>query len=190
MEHLLAMGHKRIGLIDGVPQPEAARDRVDAYGRALAAAGIAAEPDLVVHCGAHLEEGYQAAEKLLGLHPRPTAVVGINDLMAFAALQASLRRGLHVPQDISIAGFDDILISSYLTPPLTTVQVRGVDTGRKLAELLFERLEDPDLPPRQVRLPAELVVRKSTGPAPREALPVPSEQLTGNRAGHPGTSST
>jgi DNA-binding LacI/PurR family transcriptional regulator len=84
--------------------------------------------------------------------------------MAFGALQACLAHGLRVPRDISVAGFDDIDLASFLAPPLTTARVSGVETGRQLAQLLFDRLANPSLPPRQIVQPAELVVRGSTGP--------------------------
>ena len=166
MDHLLGLGHRRIALIHGVARPNLAKERVDAYRRCLAAAGVPADERLVARCGPSLQEGFEAAWRLLDLDPRPTAILGINDLMALSALQASLRRGLRVPEDISIAGFDDIDMAAFLAPPLTTVHINGTDEGRQMARLLFERLADPHLPPRRVQIPVQLVVRGSTGPCP------------------------
>jgi LacI family transcriptional regulator len=165
MDHLLSLGHRRIALIHGVGRPSLAAERVEAYQRSLTGAGIPLEDALIVHCGPSLEDGFAAAEKLLDLQPRPTAILGINDLMAVSALQASLRRGLRVPQDISIAGFDDIAMAAFLAPALTTVRVNGAEEGRQMARLLFERLADAELPPRDVQVPVQLVVRNSTGTA-------------------------
>ena len=164
MDHLLSLGHRRIGVIRGVPRPDAAATRVRSYYHCLQEAGIPVDDRLVAQCGPLLQDGDRAADRLLALRPRPTAIVGINDLMAFAAQQASLRHGLRVPQDVSIAGFDDIDMAAFLAPPLTTVRLRGLETGQQLAQLLFARLADPDLPPRHVEMPAELIVRGSTGP--------------------------
>jgi LacI family transcriptional regulator len=165
MDHLLSLGHRRIALIHGVGRPSLASERVEAHQRCLRAAGIPLEEALIAHCGPSLEEGFAAAERLLDLSPRPTAILGINDIMAMSALQASLRRGLRVPEDISIAGFDDIAMAAFLAPALTTVRVNGAEEGRQMARLLFERLTDPQLPPREVQIPVQLVIRGSTGPA-------------------------
>jgi LacI family transcriptional regulator len=86
--------------------------------------------------------------------------------MAFGAMQAALRRALRIPADISIAGFDDVPMSSLLSPPLTSGCADGVEIGRQCVRLVLERLRDPDLPLRQVHLSTRLIVRDSTGSAP------------------------
>jgi LacI family transcriptional regulator len=166
MDHLLGLGHRRIALIRGVGRSELASDRMMAYRQVLETAGIAFDPRLLVLCGNTLEDGFRAAERLLDLDPRPTAIIGINDLMAFGAMQAALRRGLHIPADISIAGFDDLPMSSLLSPPLTSGRADGAEIGRQCVRLVLERLRDLDLPQRQIHLPTRLIVRDSTGPAP------------------------
>ena len=142
MAHLLGLGHRRIGFIRGAARPALAADRLLGYRRALRAAGIPLQKDLV---------------------PRPTAIVGANDLMAIGVLQAAAQRGLSVPRDLSVAGFDDIDLAAYLVPPLTTVRAESEGVGRQAAELLFRRLRDPEAPPQRIDLPAHLVVRGSTG---------------------------
>jgi DNA-binding LacI/PurR family transcriptional regulator len=166
MEHLLGLGHRRIGLIHSVGRAEDAAERVEVYHRCLADAGVPADDRLVVRCLPTVPESYAAAQKLLDIRPRPTAILAICDLAAFGAMQAALQRGLRIPEDISIAGFDDIDMSGFLTPGLTTARGHSLEAGRQLADMLIGRIADPSLPPRRVVLPGELVVRGSTGPCP------------------------
>jgi LacI family transcriptional regulator len=166
MEHLLGLGHRRIGLIHSVGRAEDAAERVAMYHRCLAEADVAADERLVVRCLPTVPESYAAAQKLLDIRPRPTAILSICDLAAFGAMQAALQRGLRVPQDVSIAGFDDIDMAGFLTPGLTTARGHSLDSGRRLADMLIERIADPSLPQRRVVLPGELVIRSSTGPCP------------------------
>jgi len=173
MEYLLRLGHRRIGFVHGVARPALGADRLFGYRRALRAAGLPAEKELTVHCGATLQDGVLASGQLLRLEPRPTAIVGVNDLMAVGALQAAARRGLAVPGDLSVAGFDDIDMAAYLVPPLTTVRADGEELGRQAGQLLFQRLADPALPPQRVTIPTRLLIRGSTGlcPRPQEGAP-------------------
>ncbi len=166
MAHLLGLGHRRIGFIHGVARRALGAERLLAYRRALRSAGLPAEDDLVVHCGPTLEDGLAGALRLLDLTPRPTAIVGVNDLMAMGALQAAAQRGLSVPRDLSVAGFDDIDLAPYLVPPLTTVRAGSEEIGRQAARLLFQRIQDPGLPIQRIDMPAHLVIRGSTGPCP------------------------
>jgi LacI family transcriptional regulator len=167
MAHLLSLGHRRIGLIHSVGRSEHAMERVTAYCESLAAVGPGVEEQLIVRCRPTFAETFEAAEHLLNLRPRPTAILGICDLAAFSAMQAALQRGLRIPQDISIAGFDDIDMSALLTPGLTTARAHSLDAGRTLARLLLDRIANPDRPPRRVEMPAELVIRGSTGSCPK-----------------------
>jgi len=167
-QHLLQLGHRRIGFIRGVARPALGADRLLGYRRALRAAGIPLQRELIIDCGPSLEEGVLAARQLLGLIPRPTAILGVNDLMAMGALQAAAERGLSVPRDLSVAGFDDIDMAAHLVPPLTTVRADSEEAGRQAARFLFQRLQEPDSPPQRIEMPARLVVRGSTGPCPGE----------------------
>jgi LacI family transcriptional regulator len=166
MAYLLGLGHRRIGLIHSVGRAEHAAERVIAYRESLHAAGITVEEHLIVRCRPVFGEAFAAAQRLLDLRPRPTAILGICDLAAFSAMQAAMQRGLRIPQDISIAGFDDIEISALLTPGLTTVRAHSFEAGRTLARFLLDRIANPDRPPQQAEMPAELVIRGSTGPWP------------------------
>ncbi len=168
MQYLLALGHRRIGFIHGVARAGLGADRLFAYRRALRAAGLPYEKALIAQCGPNPDDGACAARRLLDLSPRPTAILGVNDLMAMGALQAAYERGLAVPAELSVAGFDDIDLAEHLTPPLTTLAAHGEEIGHQAATLLFQRLADPDRPQQRIALPTELVIRQSTGPCPTQ----------------------
>jgi LacI family transcriptional regulator len=166
MSHLLSLGHRRIGLIYGVEQTESAEDRLLPYKESLQAAGLAVDQDLIVKCGPTIEDGYQAARRLLKLTTRPTALVAINDLLAIGVLRATADLGLSVPGDLSLAGFDDIPMANYLLPRLTTVSKDAVRLGREAVKLLMARLREPGRPRQEIRLLPHFIIRESTGQAP------------------------
>ena len=168
MEHLLGLGHRRIGYIHGVGRSELGSERLDIYRNMLQAAGTY-DKNLEILCGYTLEDGFRAAEHFIQMKPRPTAIIGLNDLLAFGAMQAILQHGLRIPEDISVAGFDDLPMSRLLSPPLTSGRADGAETGRQCVRLLLARLNNPDLPPQQVHLSTKLIVRDSTGPCPEYA---------------------
>jgi len=164
MAHLLELGHERIAFIHGVANPTLGTERLGGYLKAMKEAGLPTPEEYVVQCGGTVEEGLEVARRLLDLQPRPTAIVGVNDLMAIATLQAAAERGLSVPGDLSVVGFDDIELAKYLVPPLTTVGIDAELIGRQAVDLLFQRLVEPQRPAQTIVVPAHLIVRKSTGP--------------------------
>jgi LacI family transcriptional regulator len=166
MQHLLSLQHRRIGFIFGIDVPDLGRDRLFAYQESLQAANVPLDPALVVECGSTMEDSYQAARRLLELPSRPTALLVINDLLAIGALRAARDLNLNVPQDVSVFGYDDIPLAKYLVPRLSTASKDGERMGREATRLLLARLQDPDRPRQEVRLPARLIFRESTGPAP------------------------
>jgi LacI family transcriptional regulator len=166
MNYLLSLGHQRIGLIYGVAHFQMGIDRMNAYREGLQNAGINGSDTLIEHCGTTIEDGYRAALRLIDRKPRPTAIMVINDLLAIGTLRAAAERGLRVPDDISIASFDDINFAAYTNPPLTTVRMDADALGRKAASLIFNRLQNPRLPVQEVWVEGELVVRASTGRPP------------------------
>ena len=166
MSYLLSLGHRRIGLIYGVGGHELGEDRLHPYRDSLTSAGIPIEPDLIADCGPAIEDGYQAALKLLKLPSRPTAIIAINDLLTISAVRAAADLGLCVPDDLSLVGYDDIPMADYLMPRLTTVTKNALMLGRKAFEMLLARIQNPDLPRQQFHSPAQLIIRESTGPAP------------------------
>lgn len=166
MAYLMELGHERIGFVYGVAIEAQGFDRLDAYLQALEEAGLPSDETLVRHCGASMVEGYQAAVDLLNRSDRPTALIAINDLIGIAALRAATDLELHVPNDVSIASFDDILFSSFSVPRLTSVASRPEQNGREAVRLLLRRLKEPDRPREVITSSWQLHIRESTGPAP------------------------
>ena len=163
MDHLLGLGHKRIGFVNGAARPHLSQTREDVYREKITAAGLPLDADLIRHCGHLMQAGYLEAQALLDLSAPPTAIWTINDFLAIGALRAIYERGLCVPDDVALAGFDDIAFAVQLYPPLTTVYMPAKEMGRRAAEFLFKRLEDPQCEPLQEIMPTRLVVRQSTG---------------------------
>jgi LacI family transcriptional regulator len=168
MAHLLQLGHRGIGFVFGVARKPLGSERMNSYLQSLTQAGITPDPRLIVNCGITIEEGYQAALSILDCRPKPTAILVINDLLAIGVIRAIADKGLRIPEDISVAGFDDIDMASFLIPALTTVRVFGDEIGKAAVGLILARLKDPDRPAQHIHLPAQLVVRDSTGSAPAE----------------------
>jgi LacI family transcriptional regulator len=166
MSYLLSLGHHRIGLIYGVGGHELAEDRRQPYRAALEAAGIPIDENLIAECGPTIEDGYQAGKKLIELSSRPTAIIAINDLLSIGALRAAADAGLHVPNDLSLVGYDNIPMANYLVPRLTTVTKDAHASGKKAFEILMMRLQNPDLPRQEIHTATRLIIRESTGPAP------------------------
>ena len=166
MKHLLSLNHQCIGMLYGANSPELAFDRFEPYQDNLQAAGLPFDPDLVTYCGPTLEDGYQAALQLLGRAPQPTAVLAVNDLMAIGVLRAAGDLGLRVPKDLSLVSFDDIAVAQYLVPRLTTASKDSVRLGREAVRLVLERILNPNQPRQKLHIPARLILRDSTGPAP------------------------
>jgi LacI family transcriptional regulator len=166
MSYLLSLHHRRIGLLYGAAVPELIEDRFQPYQESLLAAGLPVEEELIIHCEPTIEGGYQATSKLLQLPERPTAIIAINDLLAIGAIRAISDAGLRNPEDISLLGYDDIAMSNYLVPRLTTVSKDISSLGRIAVKLLLARIQEPDRPYQIEHSPARLIIRESTGPSP------------------------
>lgn len=166
MSYLFELGHRRIGFIYGVKLAIQGLDRLNAYRQALQEADIPFSQNLVVQCGPSMEEGYQAARQLLGQTHRPTAILAINDLLGVAAIRAAVDLGLRVPDDVSIASFDDIPFANFIVPRLTTVAGDPEQNGRDAVRLLLKRLRKPTRPRDVIAANWQLHIRESTGPVP------------------------
>lgn len=165
VRHLIGLGHARIALITGPLGLSTAADRAAGYARALREAGLPVSEALICADDFSLEGGRRSTRRLLALDPRPTAIFGGNTLIAFGAFQALRAAGLRVPEDVSLVTFDDLPEAWLMSPFLTTANQPADEIGRRAAELLFERLGGRGGPaPREVVLPAELVVRRSSAP--------------------------
>ena len=156
--HLINLGHRVIGFIIGHPNHMASEQRLFGYRRALDRAGIAFEPGLVRPGEFDFASGAEAAEGLLTLPKRPTAIFASNDDMAAGVLAVAHRLGLAIPGDLSVAGFDDTALAQLVWPPLTTIRQPTRELAYAAASLLFERLESVE----HRRLQHDLVLRAST----------------------------
>jgi len=168
MRHLLELGHRRIAQITGPNGWVATEDRRRGYRAALASAGILPDPALETHAIPEIEPGRIAAERLLALPEPPTAIFAFNDNIAIGAIQAARARGLRVPEDLSVVGFDDVEHATIVTPSLTTVRQPLAEMGRTAVSLLNRLLEGQRFETLHVELATRLVVRDSTA-APRSA---------------------
>jgi DNA-binding LacI/PurR family transcriptional regulator len=159
--HLMGLGHRRIAYLGGQFGYQSDTERFAGYREALDAAGIPFFPELVVHGDGKPEEAMRAMEKLLALPEPPTAVCCYNDMSALGAMRSIRLRGLRVPEDISVVGFDDLFLASYTQPPLTTVRQPMRRMGQLAMESLF-RLMSGEESEIRIRVDAELIVREST----------------------------
>jgi LacI family transcriptional regulator len=159
--YLLELGHTRIGHIAGRDDVSSAFERLEGYRAALESHAIPYNPELVVTGHFQQAQGYDAAQALLNLAQLPTAIFAANDASAIGVMEAIRDRGLRIPDDISLIGFDDIPQAANLYPALTTVRQPLFDIGREATRLLFKYIEDPTLLTERIVLPTELVVRAS-----------------------------
>ncbi len=165
--HLIEQGHRVIGYMKGPPEHASSDDRLLGYRRALAQAHIPFDPSLVQSGNGRVDGGVQALG-FLSRSPVPTAIFCYNDMTAIGALRALKARGLRVPQDISLVGFDDIEFASYVDPPLTTICQPKDEMGRLAMQMVIDLLHGKTIT--DVLMPGELVVRESTSPPSSLAL--------------------
>jgi LacI family transcriptional regulator len=163
-QHLLSLGHRRIGAITGVAEWLASTERLTGYRAALASSGALADRGLVIESDWTIEGGESAAATLLELPEPPTAIFAFNDNMAVGTLRAARVRGVRVPEDLSVVGFDDSEQAAIVTPALTTVRQPLAEMGRMAVSLLLRLLENQRVEGLNVELQTRLVVRDSTAP--------------------------
>jgi DNA-binding LacI/PurR family transcriptional regulator len=167
IEHLLSLGHRRIALITGPTIALAGLERLLGCQQALIQAGLTPDPGLVCQSGWNIDEAYEAACALLAVRRDFTAIAAGSDFMAMGILRALTEHGLRVPEDVSLVGFDDIDACQHTTPPLTTIRQDRVAMGRGAVQRLIAMIEGTQEAAPLI-IPTQLVVRKSTGPAPKE----------------------
>ncbi|MEV4754998.1 LacI family DNA-binding transcriptional regulator [Micromonospora sp. NPDC049559] len=163
-EHLLSLGHRRIGLIAGPPRLLCSRARLDGCRAALEAAGVPLPEELVMPGDFYHESGFSGATAMLDLPEPPTAIFASSDQMAFGAYEAVRRRGLRVPDDISVVGFDDLPEARWASPPLTTVRQPLAEMGLLAARTVLRLAQGEPVETPRVELSTDLVVRDSTAP--------------------------
>jgi LacI family transcriptional regulator len=161
-QHLLDLGHRRIACIAGNVKVAPFGDRLCGYRQALAEAGVAEDPALVVHGSVQQDQGRAAIRQLLSLKDGPTAVFASTDMLAISALQEAAEKDIPIPEALSVVGFDDIALAAMVVPALTTVAQPKQEMGRLATELLLSRIRDPDQPARKRELKTRLVIREST----------------------------
>lgn len=165
VQHIVSLGHQRIGFISGPLTLKSARTRRSAFLKCIAACGIPEGQRSVVEGNHKIDGGDVAMTSLLSLRRRPTAVLTSNDLTAIGALRAITRLGLHVPDDISVVGFDDIELSQFTQPPLTTIRLSRDELGRRAFDLLYEAVDGQQRSGQEIKVSTGLVLRESTASA-------------------------
>ncbi len=172
-EHLLSLGHRRIGVITGFQDMLCSLARLDGYRSGLERAGAAADPDLVKYGDFQHEGGFARAVELLDLPDPPTAIFAGSDQQAFGVYEAARQRGLRIPDDLSVVGFDELPVSRWASPPLTTVRQPLAEMGSAAAQMLGDLIDGGPLRTNRVELSTELYVRESTAP-PKQRPASPS----------------
>lgn len=162
-QHLISLGHKRIGCIAGPSNITASAARVIGYQMALQENGIIVDPNLIINGNFHPESGWKVAHTLLNRENRPTAIFACNDLMGIGVIRAATELGLSVPKDLAVIGYDDIELASYAVPPLSTIKQPKIEMGLTALRFLLNRIQEKKIPPQYTILPVTLVVRSSCG---------------------------
>jgi DNA-binding LacI/PurR family transcriptional regulator len=164
VEHLIALGHKRIGVVTGIAGITTTDERLIGYQQALVAHDIPLDPALIAKGNSRIDGGERATLQLLTKESaRPTALFVTSGLMVIGALQAIAQVGLRCPEDLALVGFDDFAWAGVMHPHLTTVCQPTYEIGQKAAQLLFERIEKRNAAPQVIRLQPRLIIRESCG---------------------------
>jgi DNA-binding LacI/PurR family transcriptional regulator len=171
--HLLSLGHRRIGMITGPSEILCSRARLDGYRSAMDAAGVPVDPYLIRFGDFHVASGLRYAREMLRNPDPPTAIFAANDLMALGVYQAAREARLHIPEDLSVVGFDDLPVAKWVGPNLTTVRQPLAEMARTATELVIRMAAGEAPPQMRLELATELIVRESTAvpAAGRSAAP-------------------
>ncbi|MFF5085374.1 LacI family DNA-binding transcriptional regulator [Actinoplanes sp. NPDC000266] len=160
--HLTGLGHRRVGFIEGPPERGVSIARLHGYQAALSQAGVAHDPGLVRAGPFTFDAAFTAGISLLTSENRPTAIFACNDTLALGAMEAARTLGLRIPEDVSVVGFDDMPVTQWSAPPLTTVRQPFAEMGRVAMRRLLRLAAGESLDSPRVELATELIVRKST----------------------------
>ena len=162
IDHLVELGHENIGMLTNSHFPKEKTRRVQGYQKALIDHGLKADENLLVGHDPTLAGGYEATKILLAQRPDVTAIFTYNDLMGLGAIRACRDMNLAVPQDISVIGFDDIQLSSMVTPALSSIRVNKYEMGKLAFERVFSLIEDPNQSRAKIEMGTSLMNREST----------------------------
>lgn len=169
--HLLGLGHRRIAVIGGPAGILCSRARVDGFRAAMDEARVPIDSSLVSHGAFQVDEGIATGRTLLARADRPTAIITGNDLQALGVYQAAREARLHIPEDLSVVGFDDLPVARWVGPPLTTVRQPLIEMAEAAAELVLDLAGREEPPQSRVELATELIVRESTAPPRQPSQP-------------------
>jgi LacI family transcriptional regulator, galactose operon repressor len=161
-QHLVDLSHRRIGYINGMEDWIEAQNRLAGYYDVLTERGLPVDEALIRHGNWSIESGYEAAQELLALADRPTAIFAANDIMALGAMYAIQKAGLEVPRDVAIVGYDDRDFAAWIRPALTTVRMPSYEMGQAAARLLLEQINKKELED-ATQVTGKLIVRESCG---------------------------
>lgn len=168
VEHLIKMGHQRIAHITGDPAIPTTQERIEGYLGALKKHGIPVDQTLIAGKASDFKSGIELTRYMLDLPMPPEAIFTANNLLTLGSLEMIHSRGLKIPKDIAILGFDDMSWAGSLNPALSAVRQHGIEIGKRATELLYQRIKDPTRVPAGVIIRTELMIRRSCGfkPAP------------------------
>jgi DNA-binding LacI/PurR family transcriptional regulator len=170
LQHLKDLHHKKVGYIGGFPGLTISDHRVEAFIRALKRVDIVPRAEYIKVGNYRISGGMTAMTELLSLKDRPTAVLAANDLTAIGGMRTAMKMGFSIPRDLSIIGFDDIDMSDIVHPPLTTLRLPRQDLAKAFFDALEHLKSHPHARGEQLSVKTSLVVRESTGPAPKRQL--------------------
>lgn len=161
-QHLIDLGHQRIGYINGREDWIEAQNRLAGYQDVLSQQGLPVDQALIKQGNWGVDSGYQAAQELLSLQEKPTAIFAANDIMALGAIYAIQEAGLHVPDDIAVVGYDDRDFAAWIRPALTTIRMPSYEMGQAAARLLLKQFSGEELED-ATQIPGKLIIRQSCG---------------------------
>ena len=164
--HLIGLGHRRLAVISGPADVLCSRARVDGFRSAHDEAGIGLNPEFIRYGDFHVSGGYQHGRDLLDRPDRPTAIFAGSDMQALGVLRAAHELGLRVPEDLSVVGYDDVAVSKWIQPALTTVHQPLQEMAATATRMLLQLADGHTSGPQRIELATELVVRNSTAPPP------------------------
>ena len=158
-EYLIEKGHRRIALINGFLYKSPAKGRSEGYKKALNKYKVPLDESLISVGDINMEDGHERTKQMLEKNLDFTAIFAYNDMMAFGAMQAIKEKGLRIPEDIGLVGYDDILYSSLISPPLTTIRLEKQDLGVESVKLLLSRINSNRKKTKKIMLDVDLIVR-------------------------------
>jgi LacI family transcriptional regulator len=190
--HLIDLGHERIAPIAGNLALSPHRDRLEGFRKAMQEFHLPIRDEYMIHGGVQIEDGLSACEHLFALPVPPTAIIASNNKLLLGVLQALERRQIHIPEQVSVLGFDEHLWNRYFNPSLTAVSQATHEIGKRAFNLLFQAMNEEQgkrPSPKHIRLPTELRIRNSTAPPFRSPAGAPPVSNRRRRISKPGLGS-